>query len=420
MHQLLRLLLALSLAVSVAVAASAPKRDLGTYDVNVNYNKVTVRVSATTPDLDALARRAFSVHGRYAVVNGSALDITDRTGTTTMRSSYQYDIKFTPVTVNTVRVDITKGASGTSFATATATGTDARNALLRAADFAVEKTNGLGLRGFFTAKLAFIVDQGRVKEVNTSDLFFTAWRRITSDRALALSPRWSPDGSMILYTSFFKSGFPDIFEINLGSLQRTIFAQYRGANSGARFSPTGAQVAMTLSGTGTREIYIADAAGHHPVRRTFSDTTNKSAPCWSPNGAQIAFEMEPGPQLYVMSASGGTPRRLFSGYTYAAEPDWNPVDPNKIACTVRTSAGQFQIAVIDVARGEAKVVSHAGFDGIEPSWLADGRHLVYTARDPATSVLSILDTESGESNPISPRSIGAVVQASVWTPPAGR
>ena len=55
----------------------------------------------------------------------------------------------------------------------------------------------------------------------------------------------------------------------------------------------------------------------------------------------------------------------------------------------------------------------AAFDGIEPSWLPDGRHLVYTARDRSTSVLCILDTETGQSKRVSPTNLGPLAQASV-------
>jgi len=61
------------------------------------------------------------------------------------------------------------------------------------------------------------------------------------------------------------------------------------------------------------------------------------------------------------------------------------------------------------------VASKASFDGVEPSWLADGRHLVYTARDRVSSVLCVLDTETGASTRLgTPDS--AALQACVWTP----
>jgi len=120
--------------------------------------------------------------------------------------------------------------------------------------------------------------------------------------------------------------------------------------------------------------------------------------------------------LYVMSAAGGAPRRLPVGFGYAAEPDWSRTNPNKIACTVRVPGGKFQIAVYDQAAGRGQVVSKAAFDGVEPSWLADGRHVVYTARDHRTSVLCILDTETGRSTRITPPD-SAAQMAGVWLPP---
>ena len=180
-------------------------------------------------------------------------------------------------------------------------------------------------------------------------------------------------------------------------------------------SPNGQQIAMVLSGTGSPEIWIANARGGAPVRKTHSESA-KSSPCWSPDGSQLVFAMEPGPQLYTMAAGGGVPQRLGTGFRYTAEPDWSRADRNKVACTVHDS-GSYQVGVYDFSSGRAEVVSKAPFDGIEPSWLDDGRHLVYTARDRHTSVLCILDTVSGKSTPITDRSpVGASMQASVLDP----
>jgi TolB protein len=74
----------------------------------------------------------------------------------------------------------------------------------------------------------------------------------------------------------------------------------------------------------------------------------------------------------------------------------------------------YQIAVYDLSKGRGEQVSKAPFDGIEPCWLPDGRHLVYSARTPYMSVLSILDTETGKSTSISPSRFGPALQASVW------
>lgn len=397
MKKFLRLFLLLGL-VAAPFVASAQSGRVGEVRVDVDKNTIPIRVSAATSDLQAIAQQAFGAHGRYKLV----------------ASGFTYDIRFTAVTPTQVRVDISRGTGGVA-ASQVFNGATARAALYAAADYAVVQTNGLGLRGFFAARLAFVSERTGKKEVYTSDLFVGEARQITKDNVPVLKPRWSPDGAKIIFTSWFKSGSADIFEYNVNTYQRTTFASFKGTNMGARYSPTGRQVAMVLTGEGTPEIYVSDAQGRGVRRLTRSDSA-KSSPAWSPDGTQLIFETEPGPQLHIISASGsGGTRRVQAGSTYAAEADWNMVDPNKIACTVRIAGGRYQISVADIARGTSKVVSSAGFDAIEPCWLADGRHLIYTARDRSTSVLCILDTETGKSTPISGSFGNATFQANVWT-----
>ena len=156
------------------------------------------------------------------------------------------------------------------------------------------------------------------------------------------------------------------------------------------------------------------AQGRQVSRRTRSSAV-KASPAWSPDGSRLVFAMgEPSPQLHVMPAAGGTPSRLVTGFSYAAEPDWSRTNPNRIACTVLADR-RYQIAVYDFAVGRAKVVSGAPFDAAMPSWLADGRHLVYTARGRTTTALHVLDTETGKSTQIG-TNFGPAMEANVWTP----
>ena len=45
-----------------------------------------------------------------------------------------------------------------------------------------------------------------------------------------------------------------------------------------------------------------------------------------------------------------------------------------------TVGRNYQIGVLDLSTRHGEQVSKAPFDGVEPSWLPDGRHVVYTAR----------------------------------------
>jgi TolB protein len=401
MQKLLRIFVLAACVVSVPLWAQKPKsnrahapapsrgsEDIGVVEV-AGPNTIAISISGS-PELTELAHLAFNAHGRFRRV----------------ASGGQFELRFTAVGPNQVRVDILKG--GQAITSQTVSGTSTRNALFRAADVAVKATSGLN--GFFASKLAFVSERSGKSEVFVSDLFLGEARQITHDGAHALAPHWSPDGTKLLYTSFFKSGYPDIFQIDLGSLQRTTFISLKGTNTGARYSPSGSQVTMVLSGEGNPEIYVSNAQGRQISRKTRTDGV-ESSPCFSPDGSQIIYASEPGPQLYVMSAAGGSPHRVSQGISgYCAEPDWSRGDPSKIAFTVKEGR-VFQIAVLDLRTGASKIVSHAPMDAVEPSWLADGRHLVYTARGANTRSLYILDTESGRATRLS--SVAAE-KASVW------
>jgi TolB protein len=416
MHNLLRLL-ALALAMTSLNAFAV--QDLGDVVISADLKTIAVRVSGSPAEIDNLAKQAFNAHGRYRLAaTGGA-----------------FDIKFTQVAAAQVQVVVVKRGSSVSVEmdgsaiksqgassgsgvvlSQVVSGTSSRNALFRAADLAVKATSGL--KGFFSNRLTFISTYSGHQEVFTSDLFFGEVKQITRDNAQAITPRWAPDGRKILYTSFYKSGFPDIFLIDLNSLQRTLFVSVKGTNSGARFSPDASQVAMVLSGEGNPEIYVSNAQGRQIARRTRSASVEAS-PCWSPDGSKLLFTSDAagGPQLYVMPAGGGSIQRIPTAISrYCAEPDWSKGDPTKIAFTVRVGSG-YQVAVYDLSgKMPTKIVSKAAGDAVEPSWLGDGRHVVYTARAANSRSLTILDTETGKTTRISPPAMREVSQASVWAP----
>jgi TolB protein len=395
MKLLLRSLVALAILAPTAVFAQA-SRNLGDVVISADLKTIAVSVSGSTPELTNLANLAFKSHGRIRLVPTGG----------------SFDIKFAPVAANQVQVTVSKG--GAVVLNQVAQGTSTRNAFFRAADAAVTATTGL--KGFFASRLTFISEYSGKSEVFTSDLFFGEVRQITKDNAQAITPRWSPDGGKILYTSFYKSGFPDIFLLDLNSLQRTTFVSFKGTNSGARFSPNGSQVALVLSGEGNPEIYVSNAQGRGVARRTRTPAVEAS-PAWSPDGSRLIFTSDAagGPQLYTMPAAGGTMQRVPTSISgYCAEPDWSVADPNKIAFTTRIGSG-YQIAVYDMAkRGPAKVVSKAPVDGVEASWLADGRHLVYTERAANSRSIHLLDTETGKTTRLSSAQLKQTSQASAW------
>ncbi len=378
--------------------AAFADQNVGTVELPADLRSVPISIDGSPADLARLARVAFDTDGAYRRVADGAT----------------YRFTFTQVAPAQVQVTIARGGSGATVYSEVVSGTSARNALLRAADVAVAHTSRL--RGYFAGKIAFISNRGGSMEIMTSDLFggdVVGWPGL--GRQL-LGPHWSPDGRKLIFTSY-RDGFPDIYVLDLATHVPTLFASFRGTNTGGRYSPDGSRVAMVLTGAGNAEIYVSNAEGRMITRLTHSSMV-KASPCWSPDGREIAFASEPGPQIYVMRAVPGAPARRITREVsyYCAEPDWCRWDATKLAFTLAVGRG-YQIGVYDFSTGRAEQVSHAAFDAIEPCWLADGRHLIYTERSANRRSLWILDTVTRRQTRISPAALGECSQATYWIAP---
>lgn len=393
MQNAFRFLLGLALAAPLCA-----QRDIGTVTVDADTQTTAISLSSSSPELQNLALKAFAAHGRYRpVATGGA-----------------YNVTFEPAGANQVTVSITKGSLAAPVHTETVTGASRRNALLRAADVAVTKTSGLP--GFFAGRLAFVGETTGKTEIYTSDVFFGEVLRWTADGKQTMSPRWAPDGSKIVFTSY-RTSFPDIYVLELDNRRISLLASFKGTNSGARYSPDGSRVAMVLSGEGNPEVYVGTAQGRQ-IRRLTNTPAVEASPAWSPDGSRLVYVSDSagGPQLYVMSAGGGAPTRLGTNISgYCAEPDWSAANPNKIAFTAKMGGG-YQIGVFDLAARASKIVSKAPTDAIEPVWMADGRHVICTFRAANTRSLWLLDTESGRATRLSPTSLGNASGAAYLAP----
>ncbi|MGE9289598.1 MAG: biopolymer transporter Tol [Puniceicoccales bacterium] len=359
-------------------------------------SELTISVQATDPMVGALAKRAFQLHGAFRVVSGNA-DVNLQ-----LRTSGNDTILFGAQT-------------GRTNFNGTATGTDKLEATAMACDDVVERI--LGIPGFFAGKLALVGEREGKKQIFAGDLFFQKMRQITNGKKDSLSPKLSPDGGKILYTTYAPTGFPDIYEATLASGRSTPFATYKGTNTGATYSPDGSRVAMILSSSGNAELYVSAATGRYPKRLT-NNRSLEASPTWSPDGSKIVFTSDQmgKPQLYGISSSGGSMSRLPTNISgYCSEPAWNPRNDRLIAFTAAES-GRFQVALYDTATRKSKFLTTRAGDAIEPAWLNDGRHLLYTARESGHTRLYILDTETGSSSPLHSQRFGNASQANFVMP----
>jgi TolB protein len=291
---------------------------------------------------------------------------------------------------------------------------DWRSLLHRFADdIVLQFTGELGVS---RTRIAFIATQGRNKELMVMDLDGANASALTRDGSIALSPSWSPDGSLILFGTYRDGGDPRLYVVPSAGGKLYRVSARRAINSSPAYSPDGRNIACTLSKDGNPEIYVLDARGGSPRRLTDNRAIDTS-PCWSPTGREIAFtsDRSGAPQVYVMDRSGGNARRLTYEVSYTDSPAWSP-QGDLIAFVSRTSAG-FDLYVCRADGTGARLVVSGGSNE-DPCWSPDGRHIVFASNRGGPFALYVTDLDGRP-----PRKLdtgGRVATSPAWSPrPAG-
>ncbi len=137
--------------------------------------------------------------------------------------------------------------------------------------------------------------------------------------------------------------------------------------------------------------------GSERVQLSFSPMV-AALPRWSPDDTQIAFDGWKGSErfrMYVVSASGGPPRRLTSSGTTEADPSWSADGRRLVFATERESEAHTSldvIAVLDLATGGVTTIP--GSDGLHsPRWSPDGRWILALSYD--SRVFALFDVAAG-------------------------
>lgn len=274
--------------------------------------------------------------------------------------------------------------------TYTDTPANARRLAHRVADDIIMATKGF--RGICSGQIVMVGNATGNKELYLCDADGGNLRQLTRDKSISLSPQWSPDGSRIVYTSFLKNNYADIYMIDTRTGGRSVVARYPGINMAGAVSPTGAEMLMVLSRDGNPEVYTKNFSSGQLTRLTRTQRAGEASPTWSPDGSRIAYVSDlagaGSPQIYVMDRSGNS-RRLTSRGKENVDPDWGA--NNLIAYSSRRG-GLYGIYLMNPASMEERLVSPADANYKDPAWAPDGRHLVCAKQEGSSSRIYLLDT----------------------------
>lgn len=247
-----------------------------------------------------------------------------------------------------------------------------------------------GEPGVASTHIAFVVRDGRTRELWMMDADGFDAHPLTHDHSIVLSPNFSPDGSLLAFTSFRGSG-PQLWVMSLADDKPVLLSGRKGINSCAAYSPDGRSLVCTLSQDGNSEIYLLDARGGSPQRLTTSRGIDTS-PNWSPTGREIAFTSDRAglPQVYIMDAEGTNARRLTYDLDYTDSPAWSPKG-DRIAFVARTNEG-FDLCMCKPDGSESQRVVSGGSNE-NPRWSPDARHLVFSSDRDGAKALWITDLD---------------------------
>ncbi len=240
---------------------------------------------------------------------------------------------------------------------------------------------GGGINGIAETKLYFVSSRGGHKEIWGMDYDAFNQHELTHLGSISLSPRISPDGSRLAFSSMTKSGW----EILMYSteLNRVVsFPKYSGTNLSPAWSADGTKLALSSSRSGNPEIFVADASGAN-LKRATSDPGPDVSPVWNPKtGSQIAWVSGRSglPQIYTMESDGTNVQRI-TDQGYAVSPAWSPNGQFLAFSWVRHygpgAPGAADIYLMDIASKQWVQLTHDGGRNDFPSWSPDGRHIVF-------------------------------------------
>ena len=239
--------------------------------------------------------------------------------------------------------------------------------------------------GYFNSKIAFISESGmkneRLKRLAIMDYDGANVEFLTDQNDIVLTPKFSPDGSYLIYTSF-KLGMPQVHIMNLRTKKADVLDERIQMSFSPEFSPDGSSIVMSVVNDANTDLYIVDI-NSGIRRRLTSGPAIETSPSFSPDGSKIVYESDRSgtQQLYVLPLGVGEGRRIsFGGGSYGT-PVWSP-NGDLIAFT-KKSGRRFHIGVMRTDGSEERLLTSSFLDEA-PTWSPNGRVIMFF-RDKAGS-----------------------------------
>lgn len=203
--------------------------------------------------------------------------------------------------------------------------------------------------GLRAQKIAFVSDRdGGNQEIYVMNADGSDQTRLTNSAEKVSQPRWSPDGTRILFTRFGANpaGPSEIYVMNAnGSRPVNLTNEPAAVDANGRWSPDGKKILFVSNRTAPAgrsfALYVMTADGTSPARYGDDLLPSQSvvSPVWSPDGSKIAYVLTSGVNiaLYVVNISNGETEQIYAGTAAPRSPQWSP-DGRRIATSGKGGA----------------------------------------------------------------------------------
>ncbi|MBX3155252.1 MAG: PD40 domain-containing protein [Deltaproteobacteria bacterium] len=229
--------------------------------------------------------------------------------------------------------------------------------------------------GFFGSKLLFTA-KGKASSIMAMDFDGANAFAVSRNSSTNMLGAWGP-GGVVAYTSFMRDN-PDLYVGTPGGRPKRL-SFHPGMNTGAAWSPSGNEIALTLSKDGNAEIYVISASDGKILRRITNNKAIDTSPAWSPDGSQIAFvsDRNGGPQIFVAPAGGGAATLVTTVGAYNTTPAWSPRAGKRILAYTTRDGGRYDIVTLDLDTKQLTRITQGEGSNEEPSFSPNGRAIAF-------------------------------------------
>ena len=275
------------------------------------------------------------------------------------------------------------------------------------------------------------------RKANTLPLITTRTLDFTTDGGTWISPDLSPDGGTIVFEIL-----GDLYTVPITGGDATRITSGQGYDMQPRYSPDGTKLVFVSDRDGSENLWIANVDGTDPRQLTDGERESYMSPVWTPDGDYVMAtkgtqqwlyhqgggsgvqvtgheaEGAPTPAAHFGAAFGGDERYVWLnlrgnlGGGFAAvtggpvsgggnglvspEPWEEDFGPDHAPRSSARQIGPYQIGLLDRETGRIFVRTHELEGALRPMPSPDGRWLVYATRYDAREALKLRDLDTGE------------------------